>query len=146
MRALSTDGDVDLKAPEVELQHAQSLHQSVNGYALGNATEGEQDWLRSPVKIPIFTLIRMTTYSNPMIQNLSPNENWHTLIVIYHPYLPSLLRDIFGNPFRSVTLNPSWLTSTVLALANGIYSEKAFDRMPSSLMPFKTPVAITMAS
>jgi hypothetical protein len=41
-----------------------------------------------------------------------------------------LLRDIFGNPFRPIALNPSWLTSTVIALANGIYEEKAFDRMP----------------
>jgi hypothetical protein len=41
-----------------------------------------------------------------------------------------LIRDIFGNPFRSIALNPSWLTSTVLALAQGIYAEKAFDRMP----------------
>jgi hypothetical protein len=41
-----------------------------------------------------------------------------------------LLRDIFGNPFRPVTLNPSWLTSTVVSLATGIYDEKAFDRMP----------------
>jgi hypothetical protein len=42
----------------------------------------------------------------------------------------ALLRDIFGNPFRPIALNPSWLTSTVLPLANGIYEEKAFDRMP----------------
>jgi hypothetical protein len=42
----------------------------------------------------------------------------------------ALLRDIFGNPFRPITLNSSWLTSTVLALVEGIYSEKAFDRMP----------------
>jgi hypothetical protein len=41
-----------------------------------------------------------------------------------------LVRCIFGNPYRPVALNPSWLTSTVLALANGIYNEKAFDRMP----------------
>jgi hypothetical protein len=41
-----------------------------------------------------------------------------------------VLRDIFGNPFRPITPNHSWLTSTVLALATGIYSEKAFDRMP----------------
>lgn len=37
---------------------------------------------------------------------------------------------IFGNPFRPVALDPSWLTTTVLALANGIYADKAFDRMP----------------
>jgi hypothetical protein len=41
-----------------------------------------------------------------------------------------LLRDIFGNPFRPIILNPSWLTSTVLALTQGIYDDKAFDRMP----------------
>jgi hypothetical protein len=40
------------------------------------------------------------------------------------------LRDIFGNPFRPVSLDPSWLTSTVLALAEGIYDERAFDRLP----------------
>jgi hypothetical protein len=41
-----------------------------------------------------------------------------------------MLRDIFGNPFHPVALNPSWLTSTVLALAIGIYEERAFDRLP----------------
>lgn len=40
------------------------------------------------------------------------------------------LRDIFGNPFRPVTLVPAWLTSDVLALARGIYDDRAFDRMP----------------
>jgi hypothetical protein len=42
----------------------------------------------------------------------------------------ALLRDIFGNPFRTVTLDPSWLTSTVVALAAGIDAESAFDRLP----------------
>jgi hypothetical protein len=42
----------------------------------------------------------------------------------------NILRDIFGNPFRPVTIIPEWRTSTVLALAQGIYDEKAFDRMP----------------
>ena len=41
-----------------------------------------------------------------------------------------LIREVFGNPFRPITLKPSWLTSTVLALATGIYADKAFDRMP----------------
>jgi hypothetical protein len=42
----------------------------------------------------------------------------------------SLMRDIFGNPFRPVKLDRTWLTSDVLALARGIYAERAFDRMP----------------
>jgi hypothetical protein len=41
-----------------------------------------------------------------------------------------LIRCIFGNPFRRITLSPSWLTATVHSLATGIYTEKAFDRMP----------------
>ena len=41
-----------------------------------------------------------------------------------------LLRDIFGNPFRPVTFTPNWRTETVVALASGIYAERAFDRMP----------------
>ena len=41
-----------------------------------------------------------------------------------------LLREIFGNPFRPVAREPSWLTTDVLAIARGIYDERAFDRMP----------------
>ena len=65
----------------------------------------------------------------------------------------ALAHDILGNPFRRVersapwiaqvravigdavyrcqdAFNPAWLTSDVLALAQGIYEERAFDRMP----------------
>jgi hypothetical protein len=41
-----------------------------------------------------------------------------------------LLRDIFGNPFRPVALDPSWLTPNVSALAQTIYTDRAFDTMP----------------
>jgi hypothetical protein len=37
---------------------------------------------------------------------------------------------ICGNPFRPVTADPSWLTSTVVLLAQGIYDDRAFDRLP----------------
>ena len=41
-----------------------------------------------------------------------------------------LMRDLFGNPFQSLELRLEWLTDTVLALARGIYADRAFDRMP----------------
>jgi hypothetical protein len=42
-----------------------------------------------------------------------------------------LLRDIFGPlPFRPVTLDRSWLTPTVTSLAQAIYTDRAFDRLP----------------
>jgi hypothetical protein len=41
-----------------------------------------------------------------------------------------LLRCIFGNPFRLVSIDPGWRTETVVALAQGIYQDRAFDRLP----------------
>ena len=42
----------------------------------------------------------------------------------------AVLRDLFGNPFRPVPLDPACLTSDVAKLAQGIYDQRAFDRMP----------------
>ena len=47
--------------------------------------------------------------------------------------LCDLLRCVFGNPFRPVTRVPTWLKGTELAavkIAQGIYDERAFDRLP----------------
>jgi hypothetical protein len=44
-----------------------------------------------------------------------------------------LVRDIFGNPFRVATLDPVWLQwngGTVRKIAQSIYDDRAFDRMP----------------
>ena len=41
-----------------------------------------------------------------------------------------LVRDILGNPYRPVTLKPAWLTRKVKTLAQGIYNNRAFERMP----------------
>lgn len=44
--------------------------------------------------------------------------------------LCDLFRCVCGNPLLPVVLDPRWLTSDVLALAEGVSSEQAFDRMP----------------
>jgi hypothetical protein len=41
-----------------------------------------------------------------------------------------LLFDIFGNPFRPVTLDPAWRTSTAVALAQQMYESRDFAAMP----------------
>ncbi|MBA4192544.1 MAG: hypothetical protein C0467_31640 [Planctomycetaceae bacterium] len=40
------------------------------------------------------------------------------------------VRDVFGNPFSLLTADAAWLTSTVLALAAGIYESRDFSAMP----------------
>src|SRR5260370_35699951 len=42
----------------------------------------------------------------------------------------ALLRGVFGNPFRPVTLDPAGLTPKAKTLAQAIYDDRAFDRMP----------------
>jgi len=44
--------------------------------------------------------------------------------------LAFLIRCFFGNPFRPIHVDPSWLTSTVVALSQTIYEEHAFHIMP----------------
>jgi hypothetical protein len=41
-----------------------------------------------------------------------------------------LLRDVVGNPFRPVNVEPAWLPSNVTSLAHTIYDDRAFERMP----------------
>ncbi len=41
-----------------------------------------------------------------------------------------MIRDIVGNPFRPVAVDPAWLTDTAVGLARGIYDDRAFDRLP----------------
>jgi hypothetical protein len=44
--------------------------------------------------------------------------------------LAGFLREILGNPFRPPRFEDAWRTSTVSALAKGIFEDRAFDRMP----------------
>jgi hypothetical protein len=41
-----------------------------------------------------------------------------------------LLRDIFSNPFQPVSLDRAWFSRKVKTLAQAIYDERAFERMP----------------
>jgi hypothetical protein len=44
-----------------------------------------------------------------------------------------LLRDIFGNPFRPVGVEPAWLAwgrGVIVSLARAIYEERSFERLP----------------
>jgi hypothetical protein len=66
---------------------------------------------------------------------VSPEAVTRHVALRVSPYLGpieqcGILRDVIANPFRTISLDPSWLSSTVLALAQGIYEDRAFDRLP----------------
>jgi hypothetical protein len=42
----------------------------------------------------------------------------------------SLLRDVLGNPFRPLALDQTLITGNVTALAESIYADRAFERLP----------------
>jgi hypothetical protein len=49
------------------------------------------------------------------------------------PQVASLFRDIIGNPYRPAQVDPSWLRwndGTIPKIAQGIYEERAFGRLP----------------
>jgi hypothetical protein len=57
----------------------------------------------------------------------------HAAIVAHCRLQCDLLRDLFGNPFRPVKIDPAWLRwndGTVLKMAPPIYDERAFERLP----------------
>jgi hypothetical protein len=62
-----------------------------------------------------------TEYLNPLL-NLSPRRD--------HPEQAALLRCVAGYPFDPPAIDPAWRTSDAVALAAGIYTEEAFDRLP----------------
>jgi hypothetical protein len=39
-------------------------------------------------------------------------------------------RDVLGSPFQLISFDPDWQTPTVLALAQGIFADRSFDRLP----------------
>jgi hypothetical protein len=54
------------------------------------------------------------------IRPLDSPENWDEPVRAQ----TNLLRDIFGNPFRPVILDPAWRTADVLTLARAAYDER----------------------
>jgi hypothetical protein len=81
--------------------------------------------------LDFFSLIQMGVAGSQAAAN---SERWLTACKAEKEEESVLLRDIFGNPFRPLpAIDPAWLTwsgGTVRKLAEAIYDERAFDRLP----------------
>jgi hypothetical protein len=73
-------------------------------------------------------------FTIPAAANTNVNSpEWFAAVADEQAAECSLLRDIFGNPFRPVLIDPAiltWNSDTLRSLARAIYDECAFDRLP----------------
>lgn len=58
------------------------------------------------------------------------SEAWYSARQGEQRILADLYRCVIGNPFRPLTFAPQWRTDNVLGLAQAIYEDRAFDRLP----------------
>jgi hypothetical protein len=115
------DGEVNSE----ELLRATVAARRVAGQLNGNAQDAA-DAVASSAEEDIRSYVMSVTFC-------ASDAVWFQTREPYYAELAAqahLVRDIFGNPFHPVTLDPAWLTSTAVALARGIYDGRAFDRMP----------------
>jgi hypothetical protein len=61
------------------------------------------------------------TFSGHLLDHLTREQEWPG---------PWLVHEVVGNPFRPVTVDPSWLTSAIINMAQTIYDENQFEDLP----------------
>ena len=59
-----------------------------------------------------------------------PTKNWKHVRQHEEEEQCRLIREIVGNPFHHVKVDPSWLTPGVLDMAQSIYDERQYETMP----------------
>jgi hypothetical protein len=112
------DGDAELRQLNAAHKEVATARTAANRASLMTA-----DRVFTPVSAArsIIFALDAVTMSASNLEAVSATETQRQL---------RLFHDIFRNPFRPITFSPTWRTSDVLLLAQGIYNERAFDRMP----------------
>ena len=94
------------------------------------------DWAQHPgaVRMVFFRLTSHKIWNVARVWQSTTRPEWNDLRgnkpAAEKAHLAHVTRCLFGNPFRQVTFDPAWRTSDAVALARGIYDDRAFDRMP----------------
>lgn len=94
-----------------------------------NALARDQDRRRTSF-LP-YTLINRATPRDASRANLAGSIHLaYRLQELPESLTCGLLRDVFGNPFRPVTFDPAWRTSSAVQLAGQVYEARDFGPMP----------------
>jgi hypothetical protein len=116
-------------AVEVAEQCSESRNDSALAAAHAAATAGFQDALDKWIhRLPVHATEQDAGNAALLIANQRGPTLWHRASIA------NQLREVFGNPCHpSPPLTPfilGWNDGTVVKLAQGIYDERAFDRLP----------------
>lgn len=76
----------------------------------------------------LHSLCHAACQSEKLIQVPDGGAIWGLVFLRLSARLTPLIRDIFGNPFRPVVIDPAWLTPAVIELAQAIYSDRSSER------------------
>jgi hypothetical protein len=58
------------------------------------------------------------------------SAEWRAAVRTEEQVQARLLRDILGNPFRPIAVDPAWRTSSVRGQAHALYEDRQFEEMP----------------
>lgn len=72
--------------------------------------------------LPTADVISVAKTLRRLVALSMPEDHW--------PRVVDLIHEVVGNPFRPIVFEPEWRNSTVVTLAEGIYNDRAFDRLP----------------
>jgi hypothetical protein len=85
------------------------------------------------VSVYITRLARQVAWAARRAARSAAADNPRATFVRHGREQCALLRDLFGNPFQPVSLDPSWLSwqgGTIPKLAQSIYEDRAYERLP----------------
>jgi hypothetical protein len=106
----------------------------------GSGNWGVPDDPESPACLPYFNSCRLTSQGSQLAKALLrqfpeyKGERYSDRItrkaLSDDKWASALMRDIFGAPVHAPRIGAPWLTTVVTRLAEAIYGDKAFDRLP----------------
>lgn len=116
-------------ASVAQVARESAIH-AVMGMAIASHPSSDLEWARDYHWAAVGDLAQSVTLSKMNPEILYEAVRVPAPDIEVTSYQVRILREIFGNPFRPVALDPRWLTSTVRFLAQSIYEDRAFDRLP----------------
>lgn len=123
--------DVANDSTDVSVQEARQAVMVAEFYADGSLSEQAIDEARSRLFFQVLLQPEALSAARQSCRstiNLSCRKGTNAVVTISET-LSALLRDIFGNPFRPVAIDPKWKKPPILALTESIYNDRAFDHV-----------------